>query len=63
MTTSTVVRVGDSPRTKPKATPASETWLSVSLIRLCRRKIRKVPRIGEKRLMAITAKKARCIKS
>lgn len=63
VTTMTVDQVVETPSKIPKATPAKDTWLKVSLIKLWCRRIRKMPKIGAKTLIAMTARMARCIKS
>ena len=55
MTTIIVETFGEIPMNKPKATPANETWLSVSLIKLCRRSTRKTPKSGANNDMATIA--------
>ena len=57
-TINSVVKLGFRFRKKPSATPAKETWDSVSAINDCRRITRKTPSIGAIPAIKIAARKA-----
>ena len=54
-------RIGDTPRKRPRATPASATWASVSAISDSRRGTRKTPMAGQMSAVIAPTANARCM--